>query len=86
MPRVGGGFDHCGLDGNDNYVSLSFAGSIQQLNPVPSPLQGRTGRGVTEVGLVPSINVGGSSVPKSRWCVFGSCTGEVFCSFGFIQQ
>ena len=78
MPRVGGGFDHCGLDGNDNYVSLSFAGSIQQLNPVLFPLQGRTGKGVTEVGLVPCINVGGAAFLSRGGVYLVAAQGKYF--------
>ncbi len=31
-----GSFDHCGLDGNDNYVSLFCTGNVWQLSPIPS--------------------------------------------------
>lgn len=31
-----GSFDHCGLDGNDNYVSLFCTRNVAQLSPMPS--------------------------------------------------
>lgn len=30
-----GSFDHCGLDGNYNYVSLFCTGNVWQLSPAP---------------------------------------------------